>query len=285
MEVSVLIEDRSSDKELTARHGIALAVEAGGTTVLFDAGPNTMFLDNAVRMGKDLKQVSFAVVSHGHYDHGGGLKGFCALNTHAPIYLHRKAVEDEHIALVPGKPQRDVGFTAEGCGERLVFVDELCSRTSTGVFSPKEGFLLFGDFPADGFVPSGNRLLYSRAAGEEPVPDDFSHEIAMLVTEGDTVVLITGCSHSGIGNMVRRASRILQGKDIDAVIGGFHLIDSAVQNAQAADETAVLAEELKAYPRTRFFTGHCTGEKSYHRLKELMGAQIDRFETGTRCTF
>jgi 7,8-dihydropterin-6-yl-methyl-4-(beta-D-ribofuranosyl)aminobenzene 5'-phosphate synthase len=281
MKISVLIENKAEISGLQARHGLALLVKTDEHVILFDTGPDEAFTANARQLGVDLSDVELVVISHGHYDHGGGLPAFCRLNSSAPIYLHSKAVKDSHFSLKPGNIYRDAGFIPEGCEQRLMYVDEQFTKTGGGVFSPVDGVLLFAGFPKDGFIPEGNRLLYSQKPGGVLEADDFSHEIAMLVLCGNALVLITGCSHSGIGNMVRRANELTGGRKIDAVVGGFHLMYSDPGSMGKKNQIETVAEELRKFPETKFYTGHCTGEEAFAQLRKLLGDQIAAIETGS----
>ena len=90
MKIYALMENISHDECLACEHGLSLYIEADGKKILFDTGASEKFADNAEKMGVDLKAVDFAAISHGHYDHGGGLKKFIEINDHAPIYISDK---------------------------------------------------------------------------------------------------------------------------------------------------------------------------------------------------
>ena len=90
MKITVLTENTSACG-LTFEHGLSLYIETNGHRLLFDTGQTALFSENAERLGVDLAAVDICVLSHGHYDHGGGLKRFIGLNDHAPIYLSHHA--------------------------------------------------------------------------------------------------------------------------------------------------------------------------------------------------
>ena len=91
MIIRILTENTTACPELTAEHGLSLYIEANGLRILFDAGQSDAFAENAQRLGVDLSGVDLAVLSHGHYDHGGGLMRFLELNDHAPVYVSSHA--------------------------------------------------------------------------------------------------------------------------------------------------------------------------------------------------
>ena len=101
MIVKVLAENTTSSEALGSEHGLSLYIETETHKILFDTGASGLFAENAEKMGVDLTRVDLAVISHGHYDHGGGLKTFLGINNRAKIYLHHMAFEP-HYANRPG---------------------------------------------------------------------------------------------------------------------------------------------------------------------------------------
>ena len=91
MKITTLIENTTRSPDLAAEHGLSLFVEAAGHTFLFDAGQSGAFAENAGKLGIDLRSAQFAVLSHGHYDHGGGMTRFLARNRSAKLYLSENA--------------------------------------------------------------------------------------------------------------------------------------------------------------------------------------------------
>ena len=120
MRITALVENTVGRDCVGCEHGLSLYIETVGRTVLFDMGQSDLFLRNAQALGLDLAAVDVAVLSHGHYDHGGGLATFLKLNNHAPVYMSRHAFEphfngtEKYIGL-------DSLLQASG---RIVYVDE-----------------------------------------------------------------------------------------------------------------------------------------------------------------
>ena len=98
MNLTVLLENTACRDELVAEHGLSLYIEAGGKRILFDTGASPAFADNAEKLGIDLSQVDLCILSHGHYDHGGGIRRFLEINDHAPVYVSRHAFGDYYNA-------------------------------------------------------------------------------------------------------------------------------------------------------------------------------------------
>ena len=243
MKITALIENTSA-RGLPTEHGLSLFVETAEHKFLFDMGQTDLFARNAETLGIALSKVDFAVLSHGHYDHGGGLNTFLALNDHAPVYMSRYAFEphyngtEKYIGL-------DQGLKSSN---RLVLVDE--------DIQVSEGITVYGCHHAPKVVDFGSCGLNMIQDGRM-TEDDFRHEQYLLVVENGKRILFSGCSHRGILN-------IMHWFRPDICIGGFHL------SKLPLDETlAGYAKALDAYP-TAYYTGHCTGTAQYQFMKERM---------------
>lgn len=118
MKITSLVENTTADPRLGKEHGLSLYIEAAGKTLLFDMGQSGLFAQNARTLGLDLAKVDLAVLSHGHYDHGGGLTHFLELNKTAPVYLSRYAFQPHYHGA-----ERYIGLdpALQGC-DRLHFV-------------------------------------------------------------------------------------------------------------------------------------------------------------------
>ena len=269
MRIFTLMEDTACASDFVCEHGLSFYIEANGQKLLFDMGQTDLFLKNAAACGVDLSKVDTAFVSHGHYDHGGGLAAFLEINDHAPVYLHEKAF-DRHFSHKP-EGIKDIGLdTALAENPRL--------RRVSGVLQVSNTLTLFSDITGADCVPTGNRSLYERENGEY-VPDRFIHEQSLIVREGDKAVLFTGCAHRGVVNICARAKELL-GRDPDVVIGGMHLFSPSTGKSEPDENIRAVAERL-AQTDSRYYTCHCTGPHSYDVLRETLGARIAFLSAGS----
>ncbi|NLL38234.1 MAG: MBL fold metallo-hydrolase [Clostridiales bacterium] len=269
MTVKTLVENTSISEDLKPEHGLSLYIEAGGRRVLFDMGKSGLFIKNAEKMGVRLQDVDIAVISHGHYDHGGGLAGFLEVNKKAPVYIHEKAFETHMTYRKNGKAE-DIGLNPELKGNpRMVF-------TGDGL-KINEGLELFSKIDGERLLSESNKaLLMKKGAGL--VPDCFLHEQNLIITEGGKHLLVTGCSHRGIVNIIDRFIKI-KGRAPDFVIGGFHLSNPATKTSEKPE----LIEEIGyALSRTDavYYTCHCTGMDAFRRLKPIMNSNLRYLATG-----
>ena len=259
MRITTLIENTARADCFKAEHGISLLIETDVCRILFDCGQSGAFADNAKRLGIDLKDVDAVVLSHGHYDHGGGLARFFSVNRTAPVYVSRHAFEphyhgkDRYIGL-------DVSLMDSG---RFCFA-ETAQRIADGV-------MLYG---ADGKEPvcpvdsCGLSVLKNGFL----LAEDFCHEQYLIVEEQGKRVLFSGCSHKGLLNIMRWFTP-------DVFVGGFHLKDIIPDDA-GRRRLSRTAQALLEYGAV-YYTGHCTGDVQYRYLKERMGDSLHYLSSGT----
>jgi 7,8-dihydropterin-6-yl-methyl-4-(beta-D-ribofuranosyl)aminobenzene 5'-phosphate synthase len=250
MKIVTLMENTRCREDLCCEHGLSLHIETENHRILFDAGQSVAFAENAEKLNVDLKHVDFAVLSHGHYDHGGGLGKFLEVNEQALVYVSSYAFEPHYsqngyIGLEPAL--RDSG--------RMIPVSETTELA--------EGITLY----RLDCEPMDTAGLEMEEAGVRK-PDDFRHEQYLLLEEAGKRILISGCSHKGILN-------IMEAFRPDILVGGFHFM-------KITDEAwlKAAAETLLSYD-TVYYTGHCTGQTQYDYLKSIMGDRLHYLSTGS----
>ena len=252
MTITSLLENTAARAGIAAEHGLSLYVETATRRILFDMGQTDLFARNAEALGIDLSRVDLAILSHGHYDHGGGLAAFLEINQTAPVYLTEAAFLHHYNGT-----QKYIGLdTSLGDHPRL--------RVVSGDLSLGDGLTLL--------TPNGRTRNHSLGAfgltervGDVFVPDDFRHEQYLLIeelieeplSEAGRRVLISGCSHAGILDIV-------EWFEPDVLVGGFHVSKMAL-----GEELTALGEALAAHGTT-YYTCHCTGMEQYAFLQKRM---------------
>jgi len=259
MLIRVLMENNALNDQFIAEHGLSLYIEANGKKILFDAGQTDAFAQNAANLGVDLSQVDLCVLSHGHYDHSGGLLHFLAINDHAPVYMHRRAIEPHYNGTV-----------------KYIGIDEKLTDHPRVIYTDDESDLGYGmrlctcNALACG-CPASARGMTVKCGGVF-VQDTFDHEQYLTIEENGKRIVISGCSHKGILDIVKWLKP-------DVLIGGFHFVKlDPLGEDRAFLESA--AEELLAHACV-YYTGHCTGEAAFVFLKERMGGKLQAMPAGT----
>ena len=254
MKIACLLENTTVAPAVAAEHGLSLYIEVGNRRILFDMGQTNLFARNAEVLGVDLSRVDTAILSHGHYDHGGGLATFLEINKTAPVYITPAAFLPHYNGT-----QKYIGLdTSLQEHPRL--------RVVSGDLSLDIGLTLL--------TPNGRERRHSLGSfgltervGDTFLPDDFRHEQYLLIQENGKRILLSGCSHTGILDIVEWFAP-------DVLIGGFH-----VSKMSPGKELASLGEALAAH-NTDYYTCHCTGVEQFAflqarmpRLRYLAGGQ------------
>lgn len=252
MRITSLAENTSACG-LPTEHGLSLYIEANGRTLLFDSGQSGLFAQNAAKLGVDLTKVELMVLSHGHYDHGGGIKTFLSLNEHAPVYLNRHAFE----------PHFRADGTYNGLDKSLT--DHPRLKLTEGVTRLDDRLTLYSAEGRDILHDPGSFGLSMEQDGVR-MPDDFRHEQYLMIEENGKRVLISGCSHKGILN-------IMHWFKPDVLVGGFHLFKMPLN-----DTLAQCARELDSYDAD-YYTCHCTGVEQFGFMKRHM-SRLHYLSTG-----
>ena len=255
MKIWTLMENTASREDLTAEHGLSLYIEANGKRILFDAGQSGAFADNAEKLGIDLKKVDFAVLSHGHYDHSGGLMRFLEINGAAPVYVSELAAGEYYNA-------KDcyIGIAQELKGNpRLIPVAEKLELA--------EGITLVSCRNREPIAPVDSAGLQKKTK-DALQPDDFLHEQYLIIEEHGKRVVISGCSHRGILNIVRWLP-------CDVLVGGFHFMKKDPWSEEIREAAQQLLQKDTVY-----YTCHCTGLQQYETMKEIMGSRLHYLAAG-----
>lgn len=268
MRIVNLMEDTPGRPECTSEHGLSFYIETEKHKILMDAGASGLFADNAESLGVDLTQVDTVVLSHGHYDHGNGLIRFCEINNSAPIYVKIGAEAD--LYHIKDDSKRYIGLPTEvKTSSRNVWVQ--------GDMQMDGELSIFTDVKGRRCWPSGN-LELKECRGDEILQDEFSHEQYLVISEGEEKVLISGCAHNGILNILDRY-REIYGENPDKVISGFHMMKKQGLTEADKEEIRKTARELAGMD-TKFYTGHCTGVEAYEIMKEIMGDKLTYVHCG-----
>lgn len=236
MKLTVLTENHAGGR-LLAEHGLSYLVEFNGTRSLFDAGHSDVFLKNAASLGIDVERgIQMVVLSHGHWDHGDGLQ-----------YLYDKTLIT-HPSSFMKRYHRNSGLNLGLALSREDLEKRFHLITTAEPYELTSNLYFLGSIPRTNDFESKSTAFVDENGDPDFVPDDS----ALAGVEDDQLIVITGCSHSGICNIVEHAKRVTGADKIKAVVGGFHL--------QHFDEqTMQTVRYFKEQKIDKIYPSHCTG--------------------------
>lgn len=278
MIITTLVDNTRLDnrQDLAVERGLSLHIETESLNILFDMGGGNTFCKNAPLLGVDIGHVDIAVISHRHHDHCNGAVNFISNNSKAKVFL--KSSEEKNYYFRACGFKSDIGINTDLLNEgnaRLVFIDQT-TEIATNVFA-------ITDISTKHKKQKGNRYLYTQSQSRWE-HDSFDHELLLVIKERDSLVIFTGCAHSGVLNMIETAATHFLGERIKAVVGGFHLVGLPLFDSIGGTKQDIkdLGLALLQYPIDKFYTGHCTGKKAYGLLKEVLAERLEAIPTG-RC--
>lgn len=269
MKIINLVEN-TKKSECLNEHGLSFYVETKKHKLLIDTGASDMFIQNAECLGVDLTQIDIVILSHGHYDHSGGLLPFAKLNPSAKIYLKDTADGDYYHV----DPDREEYI---GIDKEIMKLPQIVS-VKDSVELDEELMLLTG-FSGER-NPSWSNQKLKQKVGDTYIQDTFLHEQCLVLTQGERKILLSGCAHNGILSILDKYHKHF-GEYPDTVISGFHMmkeIDHTQEEVEYIRQTAY--ELLKT--NALFYTGHCTGQAAFAIMKEIMGDKLQELYSGMR---
>ena len=272
MKIYTLIEDtKPSGTAYLYEHGLSLYFEHGGKRILFDTGASDRFVYNATLLGLDLVKVDCCVISHAHDDHTGGLPYFLDINRHAKVYIKAAARGDFYSKHTKENTRSgiDPAFF-EQYGHRLQFIDD-DAEIAQGVYAC--------NINKYRRLPLYTSLMLEKKDGAF-IKDALEHELFVAIKTGEGTVVLTGCAHHGVLNMLMTAEE--KHGHIIGVAGGFHLGGTTRQKKsvkrEPESEIVAIAKFLEERRIKKAYTGHCTGERALEKLSLL--ARVKRMRAG-----
>ena len=274
MKIQVLIDNIASccgSHKLFGEWGLSVYVEFEGTRYLLDTGASHLFAKNAGVMGVDLSKIDMGILSHAHFDHSDGMAKFFALNKTAPFYLRKGAGENcyhthkllgrftyhEYIGIHKGFLKRFAGRIRFAEGDMQIALNVYLVPHKT-----------------PGLEAIGERAHLSVKENGKYRYDSFDHEQSLVFDTPKGLFVMNSCSHGGADNIVKEIEATFPGKKIYAILGGFHLFRYKDEVVRA------FAERLRELDVQKIYTGHCTGNRAFEILHEVLGDRAEQMRCG-----
>ena len=263
MKITILCENTVGKRIGAGEHGFSALIETDHGNYLFDTGNGQSIVANSLAFQKDLRTVKKIFLSHGHYDHTGGLPGVLTLRGEVEVHSHPD-VFSERISIVREKNTETKRFVGifykkpylESLGARFVF--------NSDFVEVENGMFLTGEVPRQTPFEKPDPRLFTMTEGKIS-PDSFPDDQSLILDTDRGLVLILGCAHSGMINIIQHAIRQMKKEYFYAILGGTHL------DFLTSEQLEESIQSLKTIPFERIGVSHCTGMKAASRLHQEFG--------------
>jgi 7,8-dihydropterin-6-yl-methyl-4-(beta-D-ribofuranosyl)aminobenzene 5'-phosphate synthase len=248
LQITVVVENTAQGVGLLAEHGLAYWLQWDGRNILFDAGQGGVLKSNLGRMELRADRIDTIVLSHGHFDHTGGLGDALERDQPVRVMLHPDALGSKYARNRDGT-SREIGVPLPARKALRKPTVEL--QTSEGPAQIAEGLMTTGRVPlVNDFEKPSSRFFVDEACS---TPDHLPDDQSIFFEADDGTVVLLGCAHSGVINTLQHVSQLTNGRPIQAVIGGMHLVDASQERIYQT------LEELRRWDLKLLAPAHCTG--------------------------
>ena len=262
---TVIVDNKSADG-LSGEWGLSILVEYEGKKILADVGASDLFAANMKKLGFNVSDVDYAILSHAHYDHSNGMPKFFAENRKAKFYIRET--------------------TAENCYAKKFFFRKYIGIPRNIIKKyPDRIEFVSGDyelFPGAYLIPHktpglekiGKREMMYLKTENGWKPDNFSHEQSLVLDTEKGLVIINSCSHGGAVNIINEIKSTFPDKHIYGLVGGLHLFN---KSSEFVRKTALA---IKRTGIDYVCTGHCTKDAAYEIMKKELGSRLEQLKAG-----
>ena len=260
-----VVVDNHAARGLTAEHGFALWLQYEGRTIMFDTGNKEALLPNSQALGLDLSMVSELVLSHGHYDHTGGVEVILDQAREVEVYLHQAVFQPRYVGKngttepvrMPGKSMQALGHVKDEAIHWMTRNKQISKNI--GITGPIPRITDFED--------TGGAFYYDQ---EGKRPDPIDDDIAVWLRTSEGLVVCVGCSHAGIVNTLKSILTSTKEQRVHTVIGGLHLLNASEERLEQT------AAALNGFGVKKLVACHCTGDSAITYLKNHLDGEVKR---------
>ena len=275
MSLTVLVENTVSREELRAEHGLSVWIETSHGRILWDTGQSPLFIENARKMGIPIENVSCIALSHGHYDHTGGLPSILALNSRVRVCGHPDLFIQRFVRT------RDRVFSERSIGSPIVkeIVQAKCQSLELNrqPFEIIPGVFLTGEIPRTTQCEDTGGDFFLNV--ECTVPDPIIDDQALYFETSQGIAVLLGCAHAGVINTLNHVAKLIGKNQIYTVLGGMHLFQASNERLEKTSSA------LEKYDVQMIGPCHCTGERAKTFFRSLFPERMIDCATGSRLTF
>jgi 7,8-dihydropterin-6-yl-methyl-4-(beta-D-ribofuranosyl)aminobenzene 5'-phosphate synthase len=261
MKIITLIENVVTSPKLVAEHGLSLYIETPNKKILFDTGQSGLFLQNADILKINIEDIDSLILSHGHYDHTGGLYPFLERNSKAKVYAKKDIFTPKyhgHNRFI-GTPRNESLLK-----DRLIYVDDMTEIDENVFIMPNINIFNSGDTHFRGLNTKVNN---------EFVPDEFNDELFIVIKQQEQINIITACSHRGITNICTTATERFK-LPVGLILGGFHLKDCSTE------QYVNITHYFRMLQPRSIGACHCTGLDKFAEMRSCCETNVFYNYTG-----
>ncbi|MHB1153139.1 MAG: MBL fold metallo-hydrolase [Eubacteriales bacterium] len=277
MKISVLTDDKAKKRAFLAEHGLSVYIEYDKYKILFDTGQSDVCCRNAETMGLELNKIDFIVLSHGHYDHCGGLIHLFNSNSvnYPKVFVRNSAFAKKYAINPDGSSYRDIGIPWSLDHNNILKDNMVFVR---GVFRIATDIALLGDIPSGtdfeelpkGFFTQDKNTMH---------PDRMDDEQMLVFDTEKGLSIFLGCSHQGIINCLNHALEQYPGKKIDTLVAGMHLENTSEKQLR------MTMKHILDFDIRLIFPLHCTGIAAISEIKRQFGSRCHVLYSGDSAEF
>ena len=271
LKITTLVENSLGENlALQAAHGLSFLIEKNEKKYLFDVAQHDLAIKNARELGIDLSQLDKVIISHNHYDHGGGLKNL--INTFGPqeIIVHKQFFKEKYGVDKVKMEYLGINYTEE----KLLSTGSKIEKVKDDITYISEDIFIAANFNRRTNFEKANDRFYIKEGGELVV-DQFQDEIALGIESAQGLIILLGCSHPGVVNMIKSITEKTGTSEVYAVLGGTHLVEG---DEEQINKTIQYFKDLEV---NYVGVSHCTGDKAAEQFKSVLPARFFANNTGT----
>jgi 7,8-dihydropterin-6-yl-methyl-4-(beta-D-ribofuranosyl)aminobenzene 5'-phosphate synthase len=256
MKIITLIENLAYKQGLVAEHGLAIFIESENRKILFDTGQSGLFLQNAAILGINIEDIDILILSHGHYDHTGGLYPFLKKNFKAKVYAKNGIFTPKYHGA-----DRFIGVEKN----EALLKDRFIPLNS--ITEIVENIFIMPEIPIYNRIDTHFKGLTIKNNENELISDEFSDELFLVIKQNNKINIITACSHRGITNICKAAVDYFK-LPVNLLLGGFHMKEST------QTQYTEISSFLKQLKPQHIGVCHCTGIDKYAELRNDCGTNV-----------